>query len=363
MITLITTSTPGFLRRTRLGTRTLATAAEAASQMLRTFEGQTKTLRQTLDGHQLQKLSLTLNRPHLHPGLDVTTNPPPHGTPLPPGYHLVYFLPTALEAALGADGTDTTFNAAAPFSRRMWAGGRLQWTAGVPLRVGDEVEERTRLVDAVAKRSRGSGAEMVVVEVEKEFWGPEGLALVDRRSWVFRPPAGTVEQEALARAEEGVVGFVPGAVGRYSSVEDVKSGGSGESCLLLVAGIDGDADFGVDVLQRRFCWSPVALFRFSALTFNAHMIHYNESWTRNIEGHPAVVVHGPLNLIGMMDYWRDVHGKGKEAEEISYRALSPLYAGDQYAVQTESVHGSTWELSVAKGDKLCMKGMVSSYNT
>lgn len=114
--------------------------------------------------------------------------------------------------------------------------------------------------------------------------------------------------------------------------------------------------------QRRFHWSPVALFRFSALTFNAHMIHYNESWTRNIEGHPAVVVHGPLNLIGMMDYWRDVHGGGKEAREISYRALSPLYAGDQYAVRTEAAHGTTaWDIGVAKGDKLCMKGTISSH--
>lgn len=233
MRTLITTSTPRLLRRARPGTRSLATAAEAASQMLRTFEGQTKTLRQTLDAHQLQKLSLTLNRPHLHPNLDVTTTPPPPGTPLPPGYHLVYFLPTTLESALGPDGTDTTFNAPPPFTRRMWAGGRLRWTPGVPLRVGEEVEERTRLVGATAKRSRGTGAEMVVVEVEKEFWGPKGLALVDRRSWVFRPPppAAGVGEAAGARAEEGVVGVVPGAVGRYSSVEDVRGGEAGESCF------------------------------------------------------------------------------------------------------------------------------------
>lgn len=113
--------------------------------------------------------------------------------------------------------------------------------------------------------------------------------------------------------------------------------------------------------QRQLHWSPVALFRFSALTFNAHMIHYNESWTRNIEGHPGVVVHGPLNLIAMMDYWRDVHGMGKEAREISYRALSPLYAGDQYAIRTESVEANTWEIEAVKGNKLCMRGTISSH--
>lgn len=205
------------------------TAAEAAQQMLHAFEGQTRVQRQVLDGHQLQKLSLTLNRPHLHPGLDVTSAPPPNGTPLPPGYHLVYFSPASVESELGADGTDRTFNAPGPFSRRMWAGGRMTWTPGgaAPLRVGDEAEERTRFVGAAAKRSR-DGSEMVLVDVEKEFWGPEGLALVDRRAWVFRPPP----REALSRSDAQVAGVVPGAVGRHSTVEDVPVIGSGELAML-----------------------------------------------------------------------------------------------------------------------------------
>lgn len=99
----------------------------------------------------------------------------------------------------------------------------MSWTEGVPLRVGEEVEERTRLVGATAKRSR-DGSEMVLVEVDKEFWGLKGLALVDRRSWVFRPPP----KEALARTEESVAGTVPGAVGKYSSAEDVKIDDSGQ---------------------------------------------------------------------------------------------------------------------------------------
>src|SRR4051812_43355602 len=130
MATLFSSPAPRLLRHATRGARTLSTAAEAAEQMLHTFEGQTKIQRQVLDGHQLQKLSLTLNRPHLYPGLDITQQPPPNGTPLPPGYHLVYFAPASLEAELGADGTDKTFNAPAPFSRRMWAGGRMTWTRG-----------------------------------------------------------------------------------------------------------------------------------------------------------------------------------------------------------------------------------------
>lgn len=99
----------------------------------------------------------------------------------------------------------------------------MSWTEGVPLRVGEEVEERTRLVGATAKKSR-EGSEMVLVEVEKEFWGPKGLALVDRRSWVFRPPP----KEVLTRTEESVAGTIPGAVGTYSSVEDIQTDNSGE---------------------------------------------------------------------------------------------------------------------------------------
>lgn len=223
MTIVLAPSSARFMRLARRGARSLTTAADAAEQMLRNFEGRTKTYRQTLDGHQLQKLSLTLNRKYLQPGLDVSSAPPPPGTPLPPGYHLVYFCPAAVEAELGADGTDKTFNAPAPFSRRMWAGGEMTWTRGVPLRVGEEVEERTRLVSATAKKSR-DGNEMVLVGVEKEFWGPGGLAVVDRRSWVFRPPPA----EALARAEENTTGLVTGAVGKYSTVEDVRVDGSGE---------------------------------------------------------------------------------------------------------------------------------------
>jgi hydroxyacyl-ACP dehydratase HTD2-like protein with hotdog domain len=162
-----------------------ATASDAASHLLETFSSKSITRRQLIDANQLQKLALTLNRPSLN-GQDVSEQPPVEGTPVPPGYHLVYFTPNGTEAELGNDGSDTTFNASAPFTRRMWAGGKMTWAPDVALRVGDHVEERTKLLSATPKKSRSVG-EMVLVEVEKEFWGPKGLALTDRRSWVFRP--------------------------------------------------------------------------------------------------------------------------------------------------------------------------------
>lgn len=136
---------------------------------------------QMLDGNQLQRLSQTLNRPHLHPHQPIMAAAPPNGTPLPPGYHLAYFTPSALEGDLGSDGTDRTVNPSSPFTRRMWAGGEMTWTLETSLSVGDIVTESTRIDSATPKTSR-TGEEMIVVGVEKTFRNEKGLvALVDRR--------------------------------------------------------------------------------------------------------------------------------------------------------------------------------------
>jgi hydroxyacyl-ACP dehydratase HTD2-like protein with hotdog domain len=94
----------------------------------------------------------------------------------------------------------------------MWAGGQMEWPSsssltssnGPELRVGDKVEEITTLISAIPKKSRSAG-EMVLVEVKKEFHGPRGLALEDRRSWIFRPEmkpgAGKSAAQPLAGAE------------------------------------------------------------------------------------------------------------------------------------------------------------------
>ncbi|KAB5546963.1 hypothetical protein GE09DRAFT_967448 [Coniochaeta sp. 2T2.1] len=287
-----------------------------------------------LDANQLQRLSLTLGRSAVAPGLDVTTEVPPDGTPIPPGYHLVYFTPADLESSLGLDGTDQTYNAPAPFSRRMWAGGQMSWEKDSPVRVGDVVEEHTTLRGATAKRSR-SGGEMVLVDVRKEFWTKRGLSLTDQRSWIFRPPpeqAPTCLPNHLHQPTER-------HIYERSTSQDMQTD---TSCK----------------------WSPVALFRFSALTFNAHMIHYNETWTREVEGHQDVVVHGPLNLINMLDYWRDHHFRtGDGPQTISYRAMSPIFAGESYAIKTvprRSNQSDSVELVISKGDVVCMTGSITS---
>ncbi|KAI1421905.1 hypothetical protein F5Y12DRAFT_662622 [Xylaria sp. FL1777] len=321
--------------RRHQSTTTPVSAAAAASSLLSRFHGETRTATQVLDGNQLQKLSLTLNRRALHPGLDVAARTPPDGTVVPPGYHLVYFTPAGVEDELGADGTDVSWNAPAPFTRRMWAGGRMKWEGGdVRLRVGDEVEERTRLLSAAPKRSR-DGGEMVLVRVLKEFWGPRGLALVDERSWIFRPET-TIASPAAGKTLSEAVIRGP------STVKDVPQDGA--------------------YPHRQLRWSPTGLFRFSALTFNGHKIHYDTAWSAAVEGHPGCVVHGPINLISMLDYWRDhCAAEGRTVREINYRAVSPIYAGETYHISAEEVKeagDSRWEMLVQKEGKICMQGEI-----
>jgi hypothetical protein len=148
----------------------------------------TITRSQYLDPNQLQRLSQTLHRPDLHPNLSIISSSPPVGTDVPPGYHLVYFTPSALEQDLGIDGTDRTFNPLSPFTRRMWAGGELTWVKDNPLRVGDEVQEATRLLSAEEKTTTDNEA-LIIVGVEKIFKNRKGIALIDKRFvLVFVPP-------------------------------------------------------------------------------------------------------------------------------------------------------------------------------
>lgn len=169
---------------------TTTTAASVAAAFLAKFKSlgpQRRT--QLLDANQLQLLSLTLGRPALFTGsLPLSNAPaaPAAGTPLPAGYHLVYFTPAFLESQLGADGTDVSYNPDAPFTRRMWAGGEVRWPrrrdgTPNPLRIGQQVHETTTVLSAEPKVVKKSGEEMVVVGVEKIFENEDGVAVIDHR--------------------------------------------------------------------------------------------------------------------------------------------------------------------------------------
>ncbi|RLM00161.1 hypothetical protein CFD26_106855 [Aspergillus turcosus] len=302
-----------------------ASASSIATAFLSRFKSlgpQTRT--QVLDSNQLQLLSLTLNRPTLYPNSPVLSDASAslqQGTPLPAGYHLVYFTPAFLENELGADGTDTSYNPEPPFTRRMWAGGEVQWPRGSdgmpnPLRVGQEIQETTRVLSAEPKTVRRTGEEMIVVGVEKEFRNEHGVAVLDRRNWVFR--------KALSPSSSSVSTNLP---------EPITPSGPAFSETSTIG----------NVHTRIMKQTAVTLFRFSALTFNPHKIHYSLPWARDVEGHKDIVVHGPLNLINILDLWRDTRTSTPSSEgpelalpqSISYRATNPLYAEEEYRIVLE----------------------------
>lgn len=169
----------------RLYSSSTASASDAAAEILQRF-GPNKPIsvrEQVLDANQIRLLTLTLGRPHLHAGGgSALQEAPKSGTPIPPGYHLCYFLPAFLEQDLGKDGTDKTLNPLSPWTRRMWAGGELEWTQDprMILRVGQTVRETTRVTSAQAKEMKAGGS-LILAGLEKVFENEKGVALVDRR--------------------------------------------------------------------------------------------------------------------------------------------------------------------------------------
>ncbi|CAG8923568.1 unnamed protein product [Penicillium salamii] len=306
-------------------TRYLRTdAASVAASFLSRFQSLGPQVRtQTIDANQLQLLTLTLDRPKLFPDTPSLSNgasTPQPATPVPPGYHLAYFTPAFLENELGADGTDASYNPETPFTRRMWAGGEVLWPRGADgkpnlLRVGQQVQETTRVLSAEPKVVKKTGEDMIVVGVEKEFANEHGVSIVDRRNWVFRKalpiPSTSTPSPVLPPSTSHLATPNPTSA-------DISTEGNTHT--------------------RTLVQTPVTLFRFSALTFNPHKIHYSLPWARDVEGHRDVVVHGPLNLISILDLWRDTKGRNATdhsvvvPERISYRATSPLYAGDEYRI-------------------------------
>jgi hydroxyacyl-ACP dehydratase HTD2-like protein with hotdog domain len=222
----------------------------------------------------------------------------------------------------------------------MWAGGSIQWPGADPkhstgsfLKVGESATEVTRVVSCEPKIIKKTGESMLVVGVVKEFLNSKGdVCVVDNRNWVFR--------EALDPSKPGKPMTKPAE----QSAADIQKTDEGK-------------------LVRQFRRETSELFRFSALTFNAHRIHYDKPWAIDVEGHRDTVVHGPLNMISILDFWRD----SQKVEEIvypkslEYRATSPIYVEEAYRITMNADAASTSEVPVevvSNDGTLCMKAKI-----
>jgi 3-methylfumaryl-CoA hydratase len=234
--------------------------------------GRTETKRDVITPVPVAALSATLDRDDA---------PPETGDALPPLWHWLYFLPVYRQSEIGPDGHPERggFLPPVPLPRRMWAGGRLQFHA--PLHVGDAITRVSRIVDVQHKQGR-SGA-LVFVLVEHKISNTEGLALTEEHDIVYR-----------GQPNPGDPAPVPPPA-------------------------PSDAAF-----SRTVHPDDVLLFRYSALTFNGHRIHYDRRYVTEEEGYPGLVVHGPLIATFLLDLLRR-SVPSPEVKRFEFRAVSPLY--------------------------------------
>jgi len=237
---------------------------------LKTWEGRSERLDEPASAAPARALAATLDR-------DDTPVAP--GAELPALWHWLYFLPRAPQRELGADGHPRLggFLPPVPLPRRMWAGGRLAWHA--PLRVGDALERTTRIESVTHKAGRTGDLVFLLLKHELRSGGQP--VLTEEQDIVYRAPAQPGDPAPPPQAAPT------------------------------------DAAWSREVVP-----DPALLFRFSALTFNAHRIHYDRPYATGVEGYPGLVVHGPLLATLLADLARRERPQAR-VTGFSFRAVRP----------------------------------------
>ncbi|MFH1573445.1 MAG: MaoC family dehydratase N-terminal domain-containing protein [Acidobacteriota bacterium] len=206
---------------------------------------------------------------------------PLSGEAVPPGFHWTLFPPLTRQSELGRDGHPKKGDFLPPVTlpRRMWAGGRLVFLA--PLRVGEEVR-RVCEIERIEEK-RGKAGPLVFVTVRHRLSGGAGPAIEEKQDIVYR--------EAPQPGAPAMIEGKPAPRGPW---------------------------------RREIVPDDVLLFRYSALTFNGHRIHYDRRYVTEEEGYPGLMVHGPLLATLLLDLVRR-HLPGRELERFSFRALRPTF--------------------------------------
>jgi 3-methylfumaryl-CoA hydratase len=269
-------------------------------QDLKAWVGRTETQSDEIAAAPVQALAATL---------DVE----PPGEALPPLWHWMFFTPKARASEIGPDGHPKRGGFLPPVAlpRRMWAGGRLEWHES--LHVGDSATRTSRIVSVDEKQGK-SGA-LVFVVVRHEVVGPRGLAIVEEHDIVYRDAP---QPGAPAPAAQSAPG--------RSQADDTPSGGSDRREPGGSSPAPTDETFA-----REIAPDPVLLFRYSALTFNGHRIHYDRSYVTEVEGYPGLVVHGPLIATLLMDL---AHRErpALPPRRFSFKAVHPIFDIHRFTV-------------------------------
>ncbi len=228
------------------------------------------------------------------------------GAPLPLLWHWLYFPPMVRQSRLGEDGhtRDSSLLPVVPFlPRRMWAGSRLRSQA--PLRIGDRLTRRSEVASLTPKI--GASGRLLFVTLRHALEGSAGGSVVEEQDIVLREPAGRAT--------------LPGN-----------------------PAMPAPFDF-----EHVVAPTPTLLFRFSALTFNAHRIHYDHPYATQVEGYEGLVVHGPLIAVLMLDLVDRV-SPGAFVSAFDFKALAPAFVPHPLAVRAKATDAgfALWVESAAR---------------
>lgn len=216
---------------------------------------------------------------------------------VPPLGHWLYFLPDARQSAIGADGHPRRDEGGllppVPLPRRMWAGGRVEFLA--PVAVGAALTRVTTI--AAIRAKRGASGDLLFVTLQHDIAADGVPAIREEQDLVYR---------AAATASAAPSAPPPVEIEPTDAV-------------------------------RRVTADPVLLFRYSALTFNAHRIHYDRDYARDVEGYAGLVVHGPLIATLLIDHAR------RELPDLTLRHFS-------FRAEAPLIDGAPFDLCLARED-------------
>ena len=248
-------------------------------EILQKWIGNTESVTDTLDPKQARLMQATMDR-----SMSLTA-----GDELPPCWHWIYFLTAAPMSGLGRDGHAALGEFLPPVDlpRRMWAGGRL--TFEKPIFLGETIEKRSTITDV--KMKSGKSGKLCFVTVRHDFLGVgEELRISEEQDLVYREDASPdAPKPAPAPCPEN------------------------------------------SVLSETIVPSSVQLFRYSALTFNSHRIHYDRSYCTDVEGYPGLIYHGPLSATVLADCAMQ-SGDGKTLKSFSFRAVAPIFDTEPFTL-------------------------------
>jgi 3-methylfumaryl-CoA hydratase len=252
---------------------------------LRSWIGRSETVRDTVTAAPVAALTATLD----HPAAPVED-----GAALPPLWHWLYFLPMHRQSDIGADGHARRggFLPPVPLPRRMWAGSQFEFRS--PIRVGDRVERCSTIADVTGKEGRSGQLVFVKVRHEIRCNGASGPALVEFHDIVYREAKKPTDVEPAPQRAPASAPW-----------------------------------------QREIVADDVLLFRYSALTFNGHRIHYDRRYVTEVESYPGLIVHGPLIATLLLDLLRR-HLPAADVAAFRFRAVRPTFDLHPFRVNGEA---------------------------